>query len=120
MQKSKIKFSSHISEKIKNSKTKILSKKLHHIFDEIKNYEIEDQTLSVLKKNFNFNFNYNQLKKFKKFKSIALIGMGGSILGSEAIYGFLQKKIRRKIYFLNNLDPEQIKILKNPDCINKC
>ena len=115
MQKSKIKFSSHISEKIKNSKKKILSKKLHHIFDEIKNYEIEDQTLSVLKKNFNFNFNYNQLKKFKKFKSIALIGMGGSILGSEAIYGFLQKKIRRKIYFLNNLDPEQIKILKKKE-----
>ena len=118
MQKSKIKFSSHISEKIKNSKKKILSKKLHHIFDEIKNYEIEDQTLSVLKKNFNFNFNYNQLKKFKKFKSIALIGMGGSILGSEAIYGFLQKKIRRKIYFLNNLDPEQIKILKKKE-LNK-
>lgn len=115
MQKSKIKFSSHISEKIKNSKKKILSKKLNHIFDEIKNYEIEDQTLSVLKKNFNFNFNYNQLKKFKKFKSIALIGMGGSILGSEAIYGFLQKKIRRKIYFLNNLDPEQIKILKKKE-----
>ena len=38
--------------------------------------------------------------------------MGGSILGSRQFMDFYKKKIRRKIYFLNNLDPEQIKILK--------
>ena len=33
--------------------------------------------------------------------------MGGSILGSEAIYNFLQK-IKKKIYFFNNLDNEKL------------
>ena len=30
--------------------------------------------------------------------------MGGSILGTEAIYNFLKKKIKKKITFVNNLD----------------
>ena len=30
--------------------------------------------------------------------------MGGSILGMKAIYNFLNKKIRNKIYFVDNLD----------------
>ena len=30
--------------------------------------------------------------------------MGGSILGMKAIYNFLEKKIRNKIYFVDNLD----------------
>ena len=32
-----------------------------------------------------------------------MIGMGGSILGSEAIYSFLKDKIKKKFYFINNL-----------------
>ena len=34
--------------------------------------------------------------------------MGGSILGSEAIYNFLSKRIKKKIYFFNNLDNEKL------------
>ena len=30
--------------------------------------------------------------------------MGGSILGAEAIYDFLKKKIKKKIIFVNNLN----------------
>ena len=37
--------------------------------------------------------------------------MGGSILGTEAIYQFLRHKIKKKFYFHNNLKP-QIKNLK--------
>ena len=33
-----------------------------------------------------------------------VIGMGGSILGTEAIYDFLKKKIKKKITFVNNLN----------------
>ena len=44
----------------------------------------------TLNKNFSFNFNIKSLSKFKKFKTVAIIGMGGSILGAEAIYSFLQ------------------------------
>jgi len=66
------------------------------------------KTINVLSKNFKFNFQVKDLSRFKKFKKIALIGMGGSILGSEAIYNFLSKKIKKKIYFFNNLDNEKL------------
>ena len=49
------------------------------------------KTLSILNKNFKFNFNLNQLKTFKKYKTLAIIGMGGSILGSEAIKNFFKR-----------------------------
>ena len=38
--------------------------------------------------------------------------MGGSVLGSEAIYEFLKTKIKKKFFFLNNLDLETIDNLK--------
>ena len=32
--------------------------------------------------------------------------MGGSILGTEAIYDFLKHKIKKNFYFINNLQPK--------------
>ena len=72
-----------------------------------------------MSKNFKLNFKLNELKKFKKFKTIALIGMGGSILGSEAIYNFLIKKIKKKVYFFNNLDETEIMNFKKKENKNK-
>ena len=51
------------------------------------------KTFNILNKNFKLNFTINDLKKFKKFQTIVLIGMGGSILGAEAIYNYFQNKI---------------------------
>ena len=34
--------------------------------------------------------------------------MGGSILGAEAIYEFLKHKVKKKIYFLDDLSEEKI------------
>ena len=34
--------------------------------------------------------------------------MGGSILGSEAIYNFLKKKIKKKLYIFKYLDKTSI------------
>ena len=45
--------------------------------------------------------------------------MGGSILGSEAICAFLQSKIKKKINFINDLDPEKIKNVKKYENFNK-
>ena len=42
----------------------------------------------------------SQFKKFKKFKNIVLIGMGGSILGTEAIFNFLKQKIKNYILLM--------------------
>ena len=47
-----------------------------------------EKTLNILNKNYKFNFNFNDLKKFKKFKKIAIVGMGGSILGLRQFITF--------------------------------
>ncbi len=103
--------------KIGNFKNKNLkrsfSKKYIKILSIIKK-DIKDKnkTLNVLDKNFKFNYKKNDLKNFKKFKKIVIIGMGGSILGTEAIYNFLQHKIKKKVYFFNDLNEKKIKAFK--------
>ena len=54
------------------------------------NLEIDNdkKLLHVLNKDYKFNFKLNDLRNFKKYNTIAIIGMGGSILGTEAIYNF--------------------------------
>ena len=47
------------------------------------------------------------LKKIKGKKNFRLIGMGGSVLGSQAIFNFLKKKINKKFLFFNNLNSFQ-------------
>ena len=52
---------------------------------------------------FKYDFNVNKLENFKNYKTIIIIGMGGSILGAKAIYSFLEHKIK-KFIFIDNLD----------------
>ncbi len=58
-------------------------------------------------KSLDVDFKYSYLKKdiqkYKRFNTFRVIGMGGSILGSEAIYQFLNHKIKKKFLFVNNL-----------------
>lgn len=85
------------------------SKKFDKIILKIKNdIKNEGNTLHVLDKNFKFNFKIKELKKFTKFKTIAIIGMGGSILGAQAIYNFFHTKIKKKIYFFDDLNENKI------------
>ena len=65
-----------------------------------------------LSKKFNFNFKYSQLVKFNKYKSVILIGMGGSSLGAEALYSFFREQIKKEFVFLNNLDQLKIEEVK--------
>ena len=78
-----------------------------------------NKTLHVLNSKFKFNFKINELKKFRKFKTIAIIGMGGSILGTEAIYNFLNKKIKKRVFFFNDLNEKKIKNFKKKENLNK-
>ena len=71
-----------------------------------------NDAIHSLSKKFNLNFRTSELIKFNKFKSIILIGMGGSALGAEAIYSFWKNKIKKKFFFLNNLDQFKIKEIK--------
>ena len=65
-----------------------------------------------MSKKFSLNFKISSLCEFKKYKTIIVVGMGGSSLGSEAIYSFLTKKIKKKFIFLNTLDEDMNKKIK--------
>ena len=103
---------------MKNSKN--INLNFEKLFIEIKNnLDYKKNNFHVLSKNFKINFSNKDLKKFKQFKSLAILGMGGSILGTEAIYQFLGKKIKKKIFFFNDLDEEKILSFKKKNNLNK-
>ena len=62
--------------------------------------------LSSYDKEYDSDFSKNTVKKFSKYKNIIIIGMGGSILGTKSIYSFLKKKIKKNVFFFDNLDPD--------------
>ena len=79
-------------------KNLFLKKKLNKILNK-KNSVIES-----LGKNYKNSYDKKLLNKYKKSLNFRVIGMGGSILGTQAIYDFLKHKIKRKFEFINNLD----------------
>ena len=48
----------------------------------------ENEILNSLKSTYPNSYSRKLIKKFKNFKEITLIGMGGSLLGSKSIYNF--------------------------------
>ncbi len=54
-------------------------------------------------KKYSYSFDKSKIKKYKKFNHYTIIGIGGSSLGIEAIYNFLNFKIKKKFIFKNNL-----------------
>ena len=71
-----------------------LIKKLSSIFkkeDWLKKYPL----LNSLNKNYKYSYDQNLIKKLKRYNSFNIIGMGGSILGTEAIYYFLKNHLKR-------------------------
>ena len=90
---------------LNNNFSRILSKKYLENKNDISN---EKKTLNVLNKRFKYNFSLNDIKRFKKYETIAVIGMGGSILGTEAIFNFFQNNIKKKIYFFDDIDEDKV------------
>ena len=80
-------------------------KNIIQIFENIKkNFFLEkDRLLLSLTEGYQYSFDKKFIQKFKKFSSFRIIGMGGSILGIEAIHQFLKHKIKKDFYFVNNL-----------------
>lgn len=98
---------------INNTQSITLNKKFDKIFENIL-YNLTNivKTINVLSNKFKLNFKEKDLKSFKRFDEIVIIGMGGSALGSEAIYNFFESKIKKKIYFLNDINSDSIIKLK--------
>jgi glucose-6-phosphate isomerase len=64
------------------------------------------------------NYNKKIIKKLKKYFDIRIIGMGGSILGTESIYDFLKHKIKKNFYFINNLKTKINHSIKKKNYLN--
>jgi len=69
--------------------------------------------------NSHYNFDFKNIKKFKKFETVIVIGMGGSILGAKAIYSFLKYKIKKKFIFIDNLDQAFLNKIKRKYNLSK-
>ena len=76
-----------------------------------------NQIISSLSSNYKDSFKKEKIRKFKKFSNFRVIGMGGSSLGTQAIYDFLKNKINKKFFFIDNLKPIQ-KNFKNKKFVN--
>ena len=90
---------------LKNFKNKININKKIRLLNYIKKINNSDNPkfFITFKKGYKYSFNKKLIKKYMKFKNIHIIGMGGSSLGTKAIYNFLNKKIKKKITFSENL-----------------
>ena len=62
--------------------------------------------LKSLSTSYKNTYKVKMIQKFNNHDNIRIIGMGGSILGAESIYDFLNNKIKKKFTFINNLDPK--------------
>ena len=69
----------------------------------------KNQLISSLSKNYKDSFNIQLLKKYKKFSNFRIIGIGGSILGTQAIYNFLNTKVKKNFIFIDNLEQNKKK-----------
>ena len=65
----------------------------------------KSQIIESLSSNYRDSFEKKNINKYKSTKNFRLIGMGGSTLGTQAIYNFLKHKIKKKFYFIDNLNP---------------
>ena len=92
---------------------KIFSKnliKLSKFLKEISvNIDGKKDAFNVFSKEYKLGFKKENIKKYDHFKTVVIIGMGGSILGAKAIYSFLKYKIKKKFIFFDNLDDMKIK-----------
>ncbi len=79
------------------SNSLLVKKKLIQILDK-KNHVLE--SLSI---NYIDSYKKKKISNLKKFSNFRLIGMGGSTLGTQAIYDFLSNKIKKKFIFIDNL-----------------
>ena len=97
-----IKFKKFKSKKLISDKKKILK------FLKNKKLYSENPLLKTLSKNYKLGYKKKLIYSLKKYKELNLIGMGGSILGTQSIYNFLQHRIKKKIYFYDNLQNKEL------------
>ena len=64
----------------------------------------KNAVIQSLSKDYINSYNKKDIQRYKKLTNFRIIGMGGSTLGSQAIYDFLNHKIKKNFVFIDNLD----------------
>ena len=64
----------------------------------------DNEIINSLRPSYKYRYDKKLIDKHKKNFFLTIIGMGGSILGTKAIYDFLRNKIKKKIIFHDNLE----------------
>ena len=109
--KNNIEINNSFKFKKNNSKIKIVK-----LLNDLKKTTAQKNSqLSYFAKGYNPKIDFKKLARYKKFRSLCFVGMGGSILGIKSIHSFLQVKIKKRVYFFDNLDVQKFEKLKNKD-----
>src|SRR5210317_2088854 len=92
--------------KIKNFQYKKKNKNILRILSSL----LKDQSQLILSLGNKYKNNYNYKKLVNKLdkQNVRIFGMGGSILGAKAIYDFIKEKIKKKFYFIDNIDEKTL------------
>ncbi len=110
-----------LTSRIKFTNFQIIKKNkisLSRSFFQPNNLLLKFPILKTLSSNYKYSFNKKIIKRLNRYSTFRLIGMGGSTLGAEAIYQFLQNKTKKKFIFINNLKPILSKNEKNKKACN--
>ena len=90
------------------------NKKIKRLFLEI--LQKKDPSFKVIdtfSKKYQYSYDKKKITRLLKYKSINVFGLGGSSLCIKAIYDFFKFKIKKKVYFYDNLDVLAPKTFKN-------
>ena len=87
---------------ITNFKLKKNNKKIYKILSAL----LKNKSQLILSMSPQYKNNYNKNKIINKLNKInvRIFGMGGSILGAKAIYNFLKDKIKKRFFFVDNIE----------------
>ena len=87
---------------ITNFKLKKNNKKIYKILSAL----LKNKSQLILSMSPQYKNNYNKNKIINKLNktNVRIFGMGGSILGAKAIYNFLKDKIKKRFFFVDNIE----------------
>ena len=90
------------------------NKKIKNIFSEIlQKKNISYKVIDTFSNNYQYSFNNKKISRYKKYRTLSVFGLGGSSLCIKAIYDFLKFKIKKKVFFYDNLNVSIPKIVQN-------
>ncbi len=89
----------------KDFRKKRKSKKIQSYLKKL--IQSNNEIITSLTNNYKYSYTKKFIRKLRSFKFIRIFGMGGSSLGSHAIYDFLKYKIDKNFFFVSNLNSKK-------------